>query len=173
MGKIVNNNTYYEGILSFEKTTFEEKLYILVKLLDSKIKMKRSSLYYIFTLNLSINQDLKKNFILPDLGGYNACRKTLEIDNSIIKTININPLKAGASGIIVQLALRTDEDYSHNYFLDSIDLITFIGINYNLTYNKICEIKYSKVVSMVYITYNSYLIKLVNIKLKVKLMEQI
>ena len=117
MGKIVDNHTHYERILSFVKTTLEEKPYILVKLVDSKTKMKRSSLYYTINLVLSISQDLKVNYVLPDLGGYIACGKALEIDNSIIKTINTNPLKAGSLGIIAQLVLRTDEDHIHNYFL--------------------------------------------------------
>ena len=141
MGKIVDNHTHFEEILSFEKTIFKEKPYILVKLVDSKTKMKRSSLYYTINLVLSISQDLKVNYVLPDLGGYIACGKALEIDNSIIKTINTNPLKAGSLGIIAQLVLRTDEDHIHNYFLDSIDLISFIEENYNCSDNKICEIK--------------------------------
>ena len=141
MGKIVDNHTHFEEILSFEKTIFKEKPYILVKLVDSKTKMKRRSLYYTINLVLCISQDLKVNYVLPDLGGYIACGKALEIDNSIIKTINTNPLKAGSLGIIAQLVLRTDEDHIHNYFLDSIDLISFIEENYNCSDNKICEIK--------------------------------
>ena len=66
MGKMVDNHTQYEGILSFEKAILEEKPYILVKLVDSKTKTKRNSLYYTIKLDLSINQNLKVNYILPD-----------------------------------------------------------------------------------------------------------
>ena len=140
-GKIVETHSEYKGELTFEKATFREKPYILVKLAKQNKKMKRTSLYYTINLDFSIKKDLKVNYDLPDLGGYEACGKDLEIDNSIIKTINYSPLKAGSSGIISQLVLRTDEEHLHNYFLDNIDRITYIEQNYNCVEKNTCEIK--------------------------------
>ena len=139
-GKIVENHSYYEGLLTFEETTFREKKYILVRLDDKNPEMKRSSLLYYANLDFSIKQDLKVNYLLPDLDGYIACGKELEIENSLIKTINTNAIKAGSSAIISQLVLRTDEDHLHNYFLDNTHKINFIEENYNCV-DKTCEIK--------------------------------
>ena len=140
-GKIVQNHSEYEGLITFTETTFNEKKYILVKLDGKNPEMKRSSLPYFINLDFSIKQDLKVNYDLPDLNGYIACGKDLEIENSIVKTINTNIIKSGSSAIISQLVLRTDEEHLHNYFLNDTLEINFIEEKYNCIENKTCEIK--------------------------------
>ena len=139
-GNIFENHSNYTGLLTFKETTFREKKYILVQLDKSNKEMKRSSLHYTLNIDFKIQQNLNLSYFLPDLDGYIACGKELEINNSIIKTIYSKQIKAGSSEIIAQLVLRTDEEHLYNYLLESNKKINFIEENYKCLENNKCEI---------------------------------
>ena len=126
-GTIFDEHSGYKKELSFDIYPKDNKQYILVKLNDSKIEMKRSSLEYKIILDYGLTQNLRGKYFLDDLKGYEACRKNLEINNSIIITTNENSIKAGSLIKMAELILRTDNKHIHNYFLDEDE--------YNITFN--------------------------------------
>ena len=142
-GTIYDEHSGYKKKLSFHK--YNNDKYILVKLDDSQNEMKRSSLEYKIILDYGITQDLRGLYFLDDLNGYIACRKGLEISDSIVKITNENSIRAGTSVKMAELILKTDEEHIHNYFLDENEYnITFDVENNNCKEENICSIDYGK-----------------------------
>ena len=89
--------------------------------------------------------DLRGLYFLDDLNGYIACRKGLEISESIVKITNENSIRAGTSVKMAELILKADEEHIHNYFLDENEYnITFDVENNNCKEENICSIDYGK-----------------------------
>ena len=139
-GKIYEYHSEYEGYLSFEETTFENKNYILAKL-KKKSEMRRSSFDYTISLDFTINKSLKLHYLLYYAGDYEVCRRQLDFSNSIVKTTKKDSLLAGDLEKVGEIVLRTDLNHLYNYFLDSQNLIepTNSCIDKNT-----CEVQISK-----------------------------
>ena len=126
--------------LSFEKVKKDNKNYILVKLMNSKSKLRRSSLKYTIVLKLGITQNLVSEYKL-EINGYFACGRNLQINNSVVNQTNQEPFKAGEYVKVAKLMLRTDTVHLYNYFLDDINKITFYEVNDKCQVNKDCEVE--------------------------------
>ena len=140
-GKIKEEHSGYEGDLSFEKVIFRDKVYILGKLLNSKQEMRRSSLEYTLVLEFGLTQNLRYNYFLEDLGDYVACRKDLDLNNSVINNLNQDSIKAGESVKAAELVLRTDGEHLYNYFIDNVKNISYTDLNNNCFENKACSVE--------------------------------
>ena len=139
-GIIKEDHSGYKGVLSFEKVKFRDKIYILGKLLNSKNEMRRSSLEYTLVLDFGLTQNLRYNYYL-ELGDYVACRKDLQVNNSIVNNLNTDSIRAGDSVKVGELVLRTDGDHLYNYFLDNDDEINFTVVNSNCVEKKTCSVE--------------------------------
>ena len=140
-GKIYEYHSEYEGNLSFEKYSFDNKNYILAKLKDAKNQMKRSSFDYIVTLDFDIIKNLTFKYILYYAGDYKVCRKELDYSNSIVKTTKTEALEAGSLEKVGEIVLRTDLNHLHNYFLESQNLIRYPDVCLE---QNTCEVQISK-----------------------------
>ena len=118
VGNIVETHSTFDKTLNFSVyTDVYNKKYILVKLEDSKNKMRRSSLAYYASINFGREANVSVKYHLDHIGGYQACGKELNESASFVGKLNGVSVKAGEQTKVGYLILKTDEEHLYNYFL--------------------------------------------------------
>ena len=144
VGNIVESHSNFSEKLSFKiYTADDEKKYILVKLDESKNKMRRSSLTYFASIKFEREAKAKIKYQLYHIGDYTACGKDLNENVSQIKNLAVGSVKAGVEAKVAQLILKTDEDHLYNYFLTDKSQIQLNVKNSNCVEDQTCKIDFS------------------------------
>ena len=141
VGNIMESHSSFNKALSFSiYKDIDNKKYILVKLEESKDKMRRSSLTYFASLKFGREANAKIKYQLDHIGPYHACGKDLNESASFIKELVDDSVKAGVQSKVAQLILKTDEEHLYNYFLTDRSQIQLNVEDNNCVENKTCKI---------------------------------
>jgi len=145
VGNIVENHSGFNNKLNFSIYTDidNNKKYILVKLEESRNKMRRSSLTYFVSIKFGREANVKIKYQLDHIGPYHACGKDLNESASFIKELVDDSIKAGVEAKVAQLILKTDEEHLYNYFLTDKNQIKLSVENSNCVEDKTCKIDFS------------------------------
>ena len=144
VGNIVESHSNFSEKLSFKVyIDVDGKKYILVKLEESKNKMRRSSLTYFASIKFEREAKAKIKYQLYHIGDYTACGKDLNENVSQIKNLAVGSVKAGVEAKVAQLILKTDEEHLYNYFLTDRSQIQLKVENSNCVEEQTCKIDFS------------------------------